>query len=51
MYSPKIREDLIPILYKLAKQMGKSMTRLVDEILRKELRQRDVSKSCQNTEH
>jgi len=26
MYSPKIKEDLISILYKLAKQEGKPMT-------------------------
>ena len=24
MYSPKIKEDLIPVLYKLAKQEGKA---------------------------
>ena len=37
MYSPKIQEDLIPVLYKLAKEQGKPMTKVVDEILRKEL--------------
>lgn len=37
MYSPKIREDLIPILYQLAKQQGKPMTEVVDEILREKL--------------
>ena len=40
MYSPKIKKDLIPVLYKLAKQKGKPMTQLVDEILRKELTKR-----------
>jgi len=34
MYSPKIREDLIPKLYQVAKEKGISMTKLVDEILR-----------------
>jgi len=34
MYSPKIREDLIPILYQLGKEQGKPMTKVVDEILR-----------------
>ena len=34
MYSPKIREDLIPILYRLSKEHGKPMTRVVDDILR-----------------
>ena len=37
MYSPKIKEDLIPVLYRLAKEQGRSMTKVVDEILRKEL--------------
>ena len=40
MYSPKIKEDLIPGLYKLAKQEGKRMTQLVDDILRNEMRKR-----------
>jgi hypothetical protein len=37
VYSPKIKEDLIPILYRLANEKDKPMTRVVDEILRKEL--------------
>ena len=37
MYSPKINIDLIPILYKLAKQEEKPMTALVDEMLRAEI--------------
>ena len=37
MYSPKIKEDLIPVLYRLGKQKGKPITKLIDEILRKEL--------------
>jgi len=41
MYSPKIKEDLIPILYKLAKQERKSMTKLVDEMLRAEIVKRN----------
>jgi hypothetical protein len=40
MYSPKIRDDLIPLLYRLARQEGKPMTRLVDEILRAEVERR-----------
>lgn len=50
MYSPKIEEDLIPVLYKLAKQMGKPMTRLVDEILRKELSKIRIFNKCRDTE-
>ena len=34
MYSPKIREDLIPVLYRIGKAEQKPMTRVVDEILR-----------------
>jgi len=35
MYSPKISEDLIPVLYREAKQQGVPMTKLVDVIIRK----------------
>ncbi len=41
MYSPKVKENLIPILYKLAKQEGKPMTALIDEILRAEIAKRN----------
>ncbi len=41
MYSPKVKEDLIPILYKLAKQEQKPMTKLVDEMLRAEIAKRN----------
>ncbi len=34
MYSPKIRDDLIPRLYRMGKAMNKPMTHVVDEILR-----------------
>jgi hypothetical protein len=40
MYSPRIRNDLIPLLYRVAKNEGKPMTRLVDEILRPEIERR-----------
>ena len=40
MYSPKIRNDLIPLLYRIAKHEGKPMTRLIDEILRPEIERR-----------
>lgn len=33
MYSPKIREDLIPYLYKMARHSGMPMTRLVNQCL------------------
>ncbi len=41
MYSPKVKEDLIPILYKLARQEGKPMTALIDEMLRAEIAKRN----------
>lgn len=37
MYSPKIAEDLIPILYCLARELKIPMTKIVDNILRKAL--------------
>lgn len=40
MYSPRIRDDLIPLLYRLAKSEGKPMTRILDEILRPEIERR-----------
>jgi len=39
MYSPKIREAFIPLLYRLAKQLRKPMTAVVNEIIAKELEQ------------
>lgn len=33
MYSPKINEDFIPALYRLAKGRKKPMTQLVNEII------------------
>jgi len=37
MYSPKVTEELIPILYRLAKDRKMPMTRLVDGIIRQAL--------------
>ena len=34
MYSPKIAEELIPMLYRLAKQRKMPMTRLVNGMIR-----------------
>lgn len=36
-YSPKIREDLIPVLYRMAKEKNQPMTKVVDQILREDL--------------
>ncbi len=43
MYSPKITEELIPILYQLARARGVPMTKLVDRIIREALVQEDRS--------
>jgi hypothetical protein len=37
MYSPKIKEELIPKIYRLAKARGIRMTTFVNEILSKDL--------------
>lgn len=34
MYSPKIKEDLIPYLYQLSRHLGQPMTKTVDYFLR-----------------
>jgi hypothetical protein len=38
MYSPKIDEKNIPILYKIAKEQGKPMTKVVNEMIDKALK-------------
>jgi hypothetical protein len=37
MYSPKIKEDLIPIIYRKSKLINMSMTKFVDDLLRSQL--------------
>ena len=37
MYSPKISEDLIPHLFRLARKHDVAMTKIVDEIIRTNL--------------
>jgi len=41
VYSPKIREDLIPIIYTKAKEKKIPMTKLVNDILRNGLKDND----------
>jgi len=41
LYSPKITEELIPILYQLARTRGVPMTKLVDRIIREALLQEE----------
>lgn len=40
MYSPRIKDDLIPKLYRVARKEGLPMTELVDQILRNSLSRR-----------
>ena len=41
MYSPKIREDLVPALYRIAKAQRRPMTRLVNQLIENGLAQLD----------
>ena len=43
MYSPKIREEYIPILYQIAKQKGIPMTHLVKEALDEYLNKPEIN--------
>ncbi len=45
MYSPKIREELIPILYKIAAAKKIPMTRLVDQIVTAYLNEKESTDS------
>jgi hypothetical protein len=37
MYSPKVSEDLVPQLYKLAKEQKRPMTKVLDGLIRDKL--------------
>lgn len=37
MYSPKVSEDLVPRLYKLAKEQKRPMTKVLDGLIRDKL--------------
>lgn len=58
MYSPKVKEELIPILYKLGKIKNRPMTKLVNEAIEeylekhKNLIKMDIiqSKNCEKRE-
>lgn len=51
MYSPKIREDLISMLYQIKQvQDGKPMTKIVDEILRPAVRKLHEKLTKYNTQ-
>jgi len=42
LYSPRISEDLVPVIFRLAVHEGLAMTKLVDDILRTDLHIRGV---------
>lgn len=42
MYSPKIKEELIPVLYQISKAQRKTMTRVVNEFIEEGLKKVDV---------
>ena len=46
MYSPKITQELIPILYQLARARGVPMTKLVDRIIGEALVHEDRSQEA-----
>lgn len=48
MYSPKIKDELILRIYRLAKTRGLSMTNLLNEILRKALKQMEGERHGRN---
>ena len=45
MYSPKIDEDLVSVLYKMAKAEGKPMTRVLNDMIRKAVAKNTSPKS------
>ena len=44
MDSPKIDEDLIPVLYKMAKAQSRPMTKIVNDIIRKAITKHSLYK-------
>lgn len=51
MYSPKIREEFIPALYQLGKELKKPMTVVVNEIIGKALTEQAGSVTTLNNEN
>ena len=50
MYSPKIAEDLIPTIYRMAQKQKRPMTKIVDGILREKLKSTKNNKN-RRTKH
>lgn len=49
MYSPKIAEELVPVLYRLAKDRKMPMTRLVNGIIRDVLANKNLPNGSAGT--
>lgn len=49
MYSPKIAEDLMPVLYKIGKAGGKPMTEIVNEIIREAIAKDTLRRNKETT--
>ena len=50
MYSPKISEELIPIIYRKAKQQKRPMTKVVNDLLREKLTEKVSDQKTETTE-
>lgn len=48
MYSPKVKEEFIPILYNLKQKTGKTMTKLINEAVEKYLKEIENSEIKNN---
>lgn len=46
MYSPKVAEDLVPVLYRMARDRQVPMTRLVDGIIRRAIATNSLPERC-----
>ena len=49
MYSPKIKEEFIPVLYRLAKEQKVSMTRLVNDLVASGIKRLERRKSYEQS--
>ena len=48
MYSPKIKEQLIPVIYKRARREHKPMTAIINELIEESLYKIYYCRNCNN---
>jgi len=48
MYSPRISEDLIPIIYQNARKKRLNMTKYVDQLIRKQITKEEKKRCLQD---